>query len=278
MERFNFYDVYGYVLPGLVTLGLFWLPFRIVAAFQLPSEWSATFVALVLAYVVGHILQFVAAAAFPSQVNGRFYSATYLDDANTRFSPEVKRRLVERIKREFDIDVTDGASQDLASRDARRADAFMMCRQSLIQEKVASYAEQFQGLYAFMRGVGAACVLGAVNYAGWAVATVLPPKSEMPFLIVVVAYLVFLVFRPESRSAFWIMATLSFASGVLFGNFYLASTRTTEAMLVSLVVVTLILLFVARRMLAAYDWFAGRFAETVYRDFCARPLVPEKKA
>ena len=57
MDRFNFYDVYGYLLPGLVTLGLFALPFRIVAGFQLPSEWSGTFVALVVGYVVGHVLQ-----------------------------------------------------------------------------------------------------------------------------------------------------------------------------------------------------------------------------
>jgi len=73
MDRFNFYDVYGYLLPGLVTLGLFALPFRIVAGFQLPSEWSGTFVALVVGYVVGHVLQNLASPVFLHTVNGRLY-------------------------------------------------------------------------------------------------------------------------------------------------------------------------------------------------------------
>src|SRR5437899_917034 len=101
MDRFNFYDLYGYLLPGLVTLGLLGLPFRLIPGFQLPTEWSATFVALVFGYVVGHILQAVATPAFPHTVNGRPYSAIYLDANDTTLSAELKSRLAERVKTDF---------------------------------------------------------------------------------------------------------------------------------------------------------------------------------
>lgn len=30
IERFNFYDIYGYLLPGATLVGLLWLPFGII--------------------------------------------------------------------------------------------------------------------------------------------------------------------------------------------------------------------------------------------------------
>jgi hypothetical protein len=270
MDRFNFYDVYGYLIPGLVTLGVLWLPFRIVLDVKLPSEWSATFVAIVVGYVVGHILQFLATPAFPHMLNGRFYSATFLDENDQKFSPEVKMRIAERIQREFGVDVRDAASENLAMRDRRRADAFMMCRRSLIQEKLASYAEQFQGLYALMRGLGAASVLGAAHQFGW-VSALLFPGSE-PFLIcLAVAGMIVLALHPDAGAGFELVAVLAAIAGALFGAVHTASARMTSQNGFVLFVIALFLMFVARRTFASCYRFASLFAETVYRDFAARP-------
>ena len=66
IERFNFYDVYGYLLPGLALLGLVWLPFLILKHKWPENELLSAVVVLAIGYVVGHVLQNVATTAFPS--------------------------------------------------------------------------------------------------------------------------------------------------------------------------------------------------------------------
>jgi len=291
MDRFNFYDLYGYLIPGLVTLGLLALPFRLVADFKLPSEWSATFVALIVGYVVGHLLQIIAGPVFSHFVNGRQFSAKYLDAEDTTLSVELKAKLAERISREFGIEVNGG---NAATLDRRRTDAFFLCRGSLIQEKLVAYAEQFEGLYAMMRGLTAACVLGALTHLGWTTASVLPDRSEYVSGGVVLACLIILAVgkrdwapRPEASAkgvlsrkgawAFFVCGLISFALGALFGTTYQPMPGMDHRTVATLVGIAVLLVFVARRTFAEFLRYAGLFAATVYRDFCARP-TPEKKA
>jgi hypothetical protein len=279
MDRFNFYDLYGYLLPGLITLGLLAFPFRLVADFQLPSEWSGTFVALVCGYIVGHLLQMVATPTFSYTINGRPPSAIYLDNSDKTFTDELKSRLAERVKAEFGIDVKDGSAPDDATRDRRRRDAFFLCRRSLIQEKLSSYAETFEGLYALMRGVTAACVLGAVTHVGWVTAALLPPHSDRIIggvLLAVFALLALGKREPKWKRlrawAFYGVALLCLTLGVSFGTTYAPQPKMEESLVAMLVGITLFLLFVARRTYADFRRYAGLFVETVYRDYCARPV------
>src|SRR5437016_14080920 len=65
-ERFNFYDVYGYLIPGFVLLGLIWLPIRIVTGEAPSLDFGDALSGLLGAYVLGHVLSTVTALAFPS--------------------------------------------------------------------------------------------------------------------------------------------------------------------------------------------------------------------
>jgi hypothetical protein len=164
ISKFNFYDVYGYFLPGLVLLTLLWLPFGIIDRVWPGGELVTALIAIPFAYVVGHVLQTMAVPAFPStgrdsQGNRRYPSDIILDPEDNTFSPEFKEKLVNRIKSQFEIDVT-GKPPTVS---ARRQDAFFLCRSVLIKGKTVSYGEQFEGMYALMRGLGASFLLGFGN-------------------------------------------------------------------------------------------------------------------
>lgn len=66
IEKFNFYDVYGYFVPGAAFLAILWIPFGLVRHTWPPSTWTDAIVAAVLAYIVGHLLQSVATNAVPA--------------------------------------------------------------------------------------------------------------------------------------------------------------------------------------------------------------------
>jgi hypothetical protein len=57
VERLNFYDVYAYLIPGIVFVSLLWLPFAITNEAFLKLDWSSALLVLVLAYIAGHIIQ-----------------------------------------------------------------------------------------------------------------------------------------------------------------------------------------------------------------------------
>jgi len=165
IERFNFYDVYGYFVPGLTLIVLLWLPLGISAP-TLPEAdlWSALAV-VVLAYVVGHMIQLLVRYSWPSKTRkhdeARYWHDVLLDDDDLTFSNAAKEKLFARMMEKFALD----------ARGKGRDEAFQLCRASLVAKKIASYAEQFQGMYAMMRGLAAAFVVGAAFHLGFAVRT-----------------------------------------------------------------------------------------------------------
>jgi len=169
IDRFNFYDIYGYLLPGTLLLGLFWLPFGLATESLPTKEISATLLLLALAYIAGHVLQTVAAVVVPSTVRDasgevRARSSILLDAANSRFSATFKGDLSKKVKAAFNIlEILGDKPGDLANRDA----AFFEARAYLIRNKAANYVEQFEGLYAMMRGLGCAFFIGFAYLAGW---------------------------------------------------------------------------------------------------------------
>ena len=72
IEKFNFFDVYVYLLPGMALLGLIWLPFGIVAGKWPPADWSSALLLLAAAYIVGHVLYYPAKVALPTKSSGRY--------------------------------------------------------------------------------------------------------------------------------------------------------------------------------------------------------------
>lgn len=182
IERLNFYDVYGYLLPGLTLLGILWFPLWFIAGRDLPAAWSSAFVVLVLGYVAGHVLGRISGLAFP---HGRVLPGTpaaspgqpgapprrvqpsdyVLEPDDRQLAREVKDALIPLIRSRFGID---------AATPTNRNAAFMLCRRALLQSDVGSYAEQFEGLYTLMRGWTAVGWLSTFYHLGWAIGPWLP--------------------------------------------------------------------------------------------------------
>jgi hypothetical protein len=173
IERFNFYDIYGFLLPGSALLAILWLPFAIGSGSLPVEKLSAAAIAIGFAYIVGHILQTVATNVIPSNMEDtkkqmRAPSDLMLDPSDKNLSGQVKERLAARVLKEFTIDLeiaSSGTGTDDISK--RREDAFYQCRTFLILKKATVYTEQYEGLYALMRGLCSAFCIGGSYLVGW---------------------------------------------------------------------------------------------------------------
>jgi len=270
IERFNFFDIYGYLVPGLAFLWLLWLPFGLVVGYWPPAEWTSALAALVLGYLAGHLLFGLAEQVIPPKVKDRkgeirLPSDILLEDGDDSFSPEVKNRLVDRILIRFGIDVTDAGNPDVKVLEKRRKDAFLLCRSALLHKGAASYAEQFQGMYVLMQSLTVVCLLAAVYHFGWALAMFVPVSLLDGPLYLFAAGSVFAALWHDSKKLFGLIPLLFFVLGGWLGTGNVLDYLTFSLLLG----ICFVLLFLSLRWHAAYRVFAWRFAEAVYRDFCA---------
>ena len=60
IKQFNFYDIYGYLLPGMLLVSLFWLPVGILTRSWPNQDVSNALFLAVGAYILGHVLQTIA--------------------------------------------------------------------------------------------------------------------------------------------------------------------------------------------------------------------------
>jgi hypothetical protein len=279
--KFNFYDIYGFALPGFLLLAVLWMPFGLIDGQWPDAEFSSALLGVILAYIAGHILQTVAHNAMPSDfMEGRRYpSAVFLDNGAPPFTDEFKRRLEDQIRRVFELEI----SADISGpqKDGVRADAFFLCRSALIKSKTVIYAEQFEGLYALMRGLSAAFAVAVAYYLGWAFSGQLRFLKAFGFMqswklsgLVTVAgiigalYALMRVGRDRrDRRAKLAMTTLLliavFATGYYVG---LPKVEASEHRY-QLLAAAVFSFFAAERCYWGYTYFAKEFAKAVYRDF-----------
>jgi hypothetical protein len=288
IEKFNFYDVYGYFLPGLAFLGVLWLPVGFVAHLTPAAGWTSAVVVGAAAYIMGHLLQAVATSDLPSKfpdAQGKLrYPSVMALDTDSELSSELKDKLETIAKQQFGLDV--GVNQTSDSEiDRRRNDAFFLARQVLIREKAVSYSEQFQGMYALMRGLSVVFSLALTYWLGWVTSTLRHRfVAASVILVLTIALLVLinisfrLVFasgamniaeaewwRGVKRKCRWIYLLVFFTIGYAAGYQYkVSSSHAAELSLLAG------LAFLASlHTLNAYRYFAGRFAVTIWRDFLA---------
>lgn len=288
IERFNFYDIYGYLLPGLAFLALLWLPFGIFEHVWPTNQLSSAVAALAFAYIVGNLLQTLAGQSLPSKQkdnNGlsRYPSSFFLDKVDDTFSADFKKRIGDTVLNKLQIDVAigdPGGDEKIRSEiDRRRREAFFLCRAVLIKNESAKYAEQFEGMYSMMRGLSAAFFFGFIYIAGWAVSlfhnqclrtlgviaaaigilgsvamsiAVLSHKWKKPPIVV------------EKLISAGVMVTL-LVFGYFSGIMHIDSA--SQAILSGFIAVAAF--FVALRFYGAYQSFAQEFAKAVWRDFVA---------
>jgi hypothetical protein len=284
IQRFNFYDIYGYLVPGVVLLAAFWLPFGLVLGRWPSADWSSALVGLVLAYVAGHILHTFSESALPQ--SAPLPSHTLLNSGDKGLSAELKDRLYLLIKNQFGIDVRPLSAQKVTRQHEkelvkRRKDAFFLCREFLIRRGAASYAEQFQGMYALMRGVAAALFLGAMFHFGWISGDLwsspwLPDvQRSMSFIgigILVLLLLKINLLKLGKDEEAWLLAWLwlllpigVFVSGCYFGCRHAQGWSTAVSMF-CFGTGSLCVVYVSY---SRYEKFAGDFAKSVYRGFAS---------
>jgi hypothetical protein len=288
IERFNFYDIYGYLLPGATLLGILWLPFGIINGSWPAAQLSATVFILGFSYVIGHVLQTVATVSVPSKIkdpNGkmRMPSDRILDPDDTNLASKVKSQLERYVKAEFEVDLdtihTATGSDEIS---LRRTDAFFLCRGLLIRQKAADYIEQFEGLYAMLRGLSAAFGIGAVYLAGWGCSGYTSKCTrEVALAIALIGCtgvltksLIAAFGRKKTSADFWLLGFLlasAFGLGMRFGVARSGSANHLSELWFG----ALASLIASVRCYSGYREFAMHFARAVWRDFVSFKSQPQ---
>jgi hypothetical protein len=172
IDKFNFYDVYGYLIPGAALLLLLWLPFALVHTPWPAKDLGSAVIGVVLAYIAGHLLQMICTRVIPSSVavgtdgHLRYPSDVVIDSKNSSLTLDLKKKLETRVQQKFGFNI--GVEEaESAALDQLRRDVFFLARHTLIRAKEVSYAEQFEGMYTLARGLAAALAVACVNYLGW---------------------------------------------------------------------------------------------------------------
>lgn len=202
IERFNFYDIYGYLVPGLTWLFLLALPFHVIFQFSTASIPELTAV-LAVAYVVGHLLAGLAHGVLPSDSHdiglkdkeGKPIlvprSVAVLSDRypyKDKVQEEVKGKLAQAFNERFKFNPLDPTAPFIEAVVRRM---FFLCRTSLAQSKAAGYVEQYQGMSSLTGSLSFATWTAAAYYAVWAVTSAAierasrPGRWPLPLLIVV---------------------------------------------------------------------------------------------
>jgi hypothetical protein len=272
IEKFNFYDIYGYFLPGLILIGVLWLPFGLVRNEWPPTDWSTAVIAAGIASVFGHLMQMVAAEAIPSTKGaGRFFGVALLDQESKLLS-EVKIKLRALIQTQFGIDIEPNQPID-KERDNRRNTAFYLARQVLVVGNAAKYAEQFEGMYAWERGLVATLSIACAYWLGWG-AGVIRRDWLLKSAILVLTAAILIVFNTFGtsiadrwRKLMRAWSLLAAASSVAYCTAHTGQVTSRQSGL--LLFLALLALASSIRAYQAYKSFAETFATTVWRDYVA---------
>lgn len=287
-EKFNFYDIYGYLLPGLLLLGLCWLPFGMEGKGWPNQELSKALFLLFAGYIAGHLLQSYALIVIPSKVRDsegllRNPSSILLDDGS-KFDGEFRVLLANGIREEFGLEVLGTNGQQ--NRDV----AIMQARAYLIRKKAANYVEQFEGLYGMLRGLGCAFFLGAAYLLGWILSfhwnfeclgfgiwLLLIVTCAGALVLGILAYLLRAKPKVEMLLDRWgaaVILALAVALGYFLGT-WKPAPREMEFFMCTAIPVAVLAGF---RCMRGYRKYAQKFAETIWIDFLALHRAADKTA
>jgi hypothetical protein len=285
IQRFNFYDVYGYLIPGLAVVILLWLPSTVITGHLQDEKLGLVAVAVAVAYVIGHVIQNLSANAVSAKVvknaEGKAsYPSAAMLDPNSSLAEEIKRRVQQNVSSWFGIDVSIDRQADSPIAKRRNA-AFYLCRP--IVNARTPYAEQYEGLYTMSRGLFIAFCLGALYMTGWVAACYkLPTTLALAFMGIKLMLLALIVLSVVRCFSWGIdnrqtldTAILSCIGAALVGAGLIAGTSVAglldqNVMRICYAAVAVYFL-VALRFLLLYRYFAEQFPKAVWSNFAAEP-------
>jgi hypothetical protein len=301
-ERFNFYDIYGYLIPGLALLTLLWLPFAMINPGLMKASLAAAAAAVVVGYIVGHFVAATAGDLISAKTaraqDGKpeYPSIVLLNPSDHKLSRDLKKRLARLVWAQFSLDLHLDKEADKEIGEIRQA-AFYLCRP--IVNKVTAYPEQFQGLYAMMSALTIVFALGFFYMLGWSIAAywVLSPagtvaqfgvalllfativyaaggsgmpmlavlRQRMPWLAALQKRVPILAVVPKRArlTALAILALLLALSGYSMGTQAAVPTSFAPALLA----IALLCLAASFRFYSQYGYFANEFAKSVWTYF-----------
>ncbi|HZU33381.1 MAG TPA: hypothetical protein VFB79_19855 [Candidatus Angelobacter sp.] len=290
IDKFNFYDIYGYFLPGAAMLLLFWLPWGLVKNSWPASDWGSAVVAIILSYITGHLLQMICTKVIPSSVakgsdgHARYPSDVVVDRTHTALSGDFKNKLAALVQSKFGLDLK--IEVESKATDLVRRDAFFLARHLLIQAKEISYGEQFEGLYTLLRGISVALAFACANYVGWGLSIF--PRDWLDYAAVIAIVVGLLTaanlagqllrtdlqattaFRMERMNAVALLLAALGVGYILGRRYEITHTQATELALCALGA-----LIASLRCFGAYKYHCMNFAITVWRDFFASADKPQ---
>jgi hypothetical protein len=298
IDRFNFYDVYGYLIPGLVFLLLMWIPLGIATGTAPTMSFSDAIASLVVAYIVGHLLYGISSEVFApgrrTDDNSLRYPSDDLLDPSMGVTPaEQIENWARRIKTHFAIDISDPSLSE-EERRARRRQAFMLSRSRVVAEGKGTYFEQFEGMYALMRGVFVATLVGSSYFIGWLLGTIVSWSTRaitIVWLILSVATGVAIIWQwwnslltgrqvlvklspkekksrlSRARIILCALTVIALLGGTVLGQRY--NLANSQALWFA--GCCLGCLFVGAVAYDRFKYFTGEFAKAVYRDYVQLP-------
>jgi hypothetical protein len=204
-----------------------------------------------------------------------------LDETNEKLGKDIKARIREKVKQQFSIDLSSGGD---GAEDASRCrrDVFLMARQKLIHDKVAGYAEQFEGLYAMMRGLAVATSLASLYLYCWALAIFKSRCSWYAAFVILIASLtlvgttggirVWKTLREQPLRVIDKITLTGFAGCAASAAYLLGFSRLTNVSYSKLfLLLGTICLVLTLRFCIGYKSFAFEFASNIWRYYAYQP-------
>lgn len=166
-DKFNLYDLLGYIVPGTLVCILLILFFnRVLGISSLTLESFQSFgeslIFLIVAYFVGQLVQARANVVEEKEIRswGGWFSQQFLRDSDGHYGTDFKKKLKNSIKEYFDIDVSAKESGD-----KEYQEAFNLCYSLIVQKGAAQHTEIHNGIYSLYRGFIVTCQLGVLLFS-----------------------------------------------------------------------------------------------------------------
>jgi hypothetical protein len=151
-DKFNFYDLVSYVIPGAINTIVLWWFIKILFGIELPFEINGigeSLLFLLASYLIGHI----SAAIFEDWIkkpivkkwNG-YHSEQFLSNNNSHYSSEMKKTIRDTTTALWNIADT---GEDTREVKRKRQEIFYSCYKLLIHEGTGEHSSLFNSLYHF---------------------------------------------------------------------------------------------------------------------------------